>query len=184
MSEHECEPNRVARTPVNVGQIQTSYFPRAVGSRQNSQLSASMHNSSSAGIGSPAPVRGSHPMTEGGHRLRPIVSSPKPRIEIVVAGDHGWCCKVFGLRNGETVFSDIEVLPLEAQHQERRHRRGLGRHPVGISRHPHRPVNGRHAGYRSHRRLSGGLPSFRLRAACCCVQESVLRVFRYRSSFE
>jgi hypothetical protein len=143
-----------------------------------------MHNSSSAGIGSPAPVRGSHPMTEGGHRLRPIVSSPKPRIEIVVAGDHGWCCKVFGLRNGETVFSDIEVLPLEAQHQERRHRRGLGRHPVGISRHPHRPVNGRHAGYRSHRRLSGGLPSFRLRAACCCVQESVLRVFRYRSSFE
>jgi SnoaL-like domain len=29
-----------------------------------------------------------------------------------------------------------------------------------------------------------GLPSFRLRATCCCVQESALRVFRYRSSFE
>jgi hypothetical protein len=143
-----------------------------------------MHNSSSAGIGSPAPVRGSHPMTEGGHRLRPIVSSPKPRIEIVVAGDHGWCCKVFGLRNGETVFSDIEVLPLEAQHQERRHRRRLGRHPVVLHGTHTGPFNGRHAGYRSHRRLSGGLPSFRLRAACCCVQESVLRVFRYRSSFE
>jgi hypothetical protein len=143
-----------------------------------------MHNSSSAGIGSPAPVRGSHPMTEGGHRLRPILSSPKPRIEIVVAGDHGWCCKVFGPRYGETVFSDIEVLPLEAQHQERRHRRRLGRHPVVLHGTHTGPFNGRHAGYRSHRRLSGGLPSFRLRAACCCVQESVLRVFRYRSSFE
>jgi len=159
MSEHECEPNRVARTPVNVGQIQTSYFPRAVGSRQNSHLSASMHISSSAGIGSPAPVRGSHPMTEGGHRLRPIVPSPRPRIEIVVAGDHGWCCKVFGFRNGETVFSDIEVLqsftvgnsaPRAETPEE------AWSPPNGVTRRQHRSVNGRLPAYRSHPYPSGG----------------------------
>jgi SnoaL-like domain len=32
----------------------------------------------------------------------------------------------------------------------------LGRHSVDVARHPHRPVYGRHPGYRSHRRLSRG----------------------------
>jgi hypothetical protein len=70
-SQHECEPNRIARILAKVGQIRTSYFPRAVKKQAKFRLKGKLAQFSINRNRISCGERGSHAMTLDGTHTGP-----------------------------------------------------------------------------------------------------------------